>query len=233
MVKLLQIQEHEVLIAMSFWALGHPITCMIGFVMSGLKAMGDDEEMVSVSTTMVDGLTYGPANLLLFGVTVVMNLMCYAYIRYALRLQIKEIPSTFTWLYFIAYFGLALLLVFPPVKVHISPFDYGVQFIGSQIFMIFSIAWIAYFSQWLKTSGARACLLVALGLAGVLLIVSWALAASSDEQSSSPVEWSSMGIIMACYALVVFLCERDKVMKLNSNGFSTQVSGAGHEYEPL
>jgi len=233
MVKLIQVQEHEVLIAMSFWALGHPITCIIGFVMSGLQATGDNEEMVSVSTTMVDGLTYGPANLLLFGVTLVLNMWCYAYIRYALRLQIKEIPSTFTWLYFLAYSGLALLLVFPPVKVHMSPFDYGIQYIGSQIFMIFSIAWLAYFSQWLKTSGARACLLVAVGLAGVLLIVSWTLAASSDEKSAAPVEWSSMGIIVACHALVVFLCERDKVMKLNSNGFSSHVTGASQEYEHL
>jgi len=233
MVKLIQVQEHEILIAMSFWALGQPITCMLGFIMSGLKAMSDDEKMVSVSTTMVDGLPYGPANLLFFGVTLVLNMICYAYIRYAIRLQLRELPTIFPWLYFIAYFGLALLLVCPPIEVHISPFDYGIHYIGCQIFMIFSIAWLGYFSQWLKTTGARACLLVALGLASVLLLVSWALAAAVDEESSAPVEWSSLGIIIACHALVVFLCERDKVMKLNSNGFSTQVSGSPQEYDQL
>jgi len=234
MVKLIQVQEHEILVAMSFWALGHPITCMIGFVMSGIKATGDDEEMVAVSTAMVDGLTYGPANLLLLGVTLVLNMICYAYIRYAIRLQVKEIPSIFPWLYFIAYFGLGLLLAFPPIKVHMSPYDYGVQHIGFQIFMIFSMAWLGYFTQWLKTSGARACMRAALALSAVLLVLSWAVAGASNEKSSAPAEWSSLGIIMACYAWVVFLCERDKVMKLNSSGFSTHTAGgAPQEYEQL
>jgi len=233
MVKLLQVQEHEVLIAMSFWALGFTIANMVGFLMCGMQAMSDNEKMVSVSTTMVDGLTYGAANLLMLGVTLVMISIGYAYIRYALKLQMKEIPSTFAWLYAIAYCGLAVLLAFPQVKVKLSPFEYGIQYIGFNVFMIFSIAWLGYFSQWLKTSGARACMIVALALAGVLLMVSWALAAAVDEESSAPVEWSSLGIIMALYALVVFLCERDKVMKLNSNGFTTQVSASGQEYEQL
>jgi len=233
MVKLIQAKEHEVLIAMSFWALGHPITCMIGFVLSGLKATSDDKKVLSVSTTMVDGLVYGPANLLLTGVTVVLNMICYAYIRYALKLQMKVIPSTFTVLYFIAYFGLALLFVLPPVKIHISPFDYGGQYIGFNIFMIFSIAWLAYFSQWLKSSGGRACFIVGLALAGVLLLVSWAVAAATSEESSAPLEWSSLAIIMAYYGFVVFICERDKVMKLNSNGFSNLVSSPPQEYEQL
>jgi len=168
-----------------------------------------------------------------FGVTLVLNMICYAYIRYAIRLQVREVPTLFTWLYFIAYGGLGLLLVFPQVKVHISPFDYGIQYIGSQIFIIFTIIWLAYFSQWLKTTGARACLIVAVALSGVLLLVSWVLAASMDEESSAPAEWSSLGIVMACHALVVFLCERDKVMKLNSNGFSSTVSGTPQEYEQL
>jgi len=234
MPKLIQVKEHEVLIAMSFWALGHPITCMIGFVMSGLKATADKEKVVSVSTTLVDGLTYGPANLLLLGVTVVLNMICYAYIRYAIRLQLKEVPSLFTFLYFTSYVGLAFLLAFPPVKVHISPFDYGIQYLGFQVFMIFSIAWMGYFSQWLKSTGGRACFAVALGLAGLLLLVSWGVAgASDDEEKAAPIEWSSLGIIMGCFALVVFTCERDKVMKLNSSGFSNQVSDPPQEYEQM
>ncbi|ETO16447.1 hypothetical protein RFI_20890 [Reticulomyxa filosa] len=245
MPKLIQVNDVEVLIAMSFWALGQPITCMIGFVMSGLKATGDDKKVLSVSTVMVDGLTYGPANLLLLGVTVVLNMFCYSYIRYALRLQLKEIPSTFTWLYFISYVGLAFLLAFPPVKVHITPFDYGIHcrqknnasyfyyVTGSQFFMVFSICWMAYFTQWLKNSGGRACFLVALSLAGVLLIVSWVIAAAVDEKSAAPVEWSSLGIIMGCFALVVFICEREKVLKLNSSGFSNQVSNTPQEYEQV
>jgi len=233
MPKLVQIKDTEVLIAMSFWALGHPMTCMIGFVLSGLKAAGDNEKLLSVSTTIVDGLAYGPANLLLTCVTCVMNLMCYVYIRYALRLQLQEIPSLFTWLYFISYVGLVFLLAFPPIKVHISPFDYGVQYLGSQIFMIFSILWIGYFSQWLKTTGGRACLIVALCFAGVLLFVSWTLAAAVGEKNAAPVEWCSMGIIMACYAIIVFMCEREKFMKLNSNGFSVEKSATPQEYDQL
>lgn len=233
MPKLIQVNDTEILIAMSFWALGHPITCMIGFVLSGLKATGDDKKVLSVSTTLVDGLSYGPANLLLLGVTLVLNLICYSYIRYALRLQLKEIPSTFTWLYFISYAGLAFLLAFPPVEVHISPFDYGIQYLGFQFFMIFSIAWMGYFSQWLKGTGGRACFMTALGLAGVLLLVSWVVAGTSSEQSAAPLEWSSLGIIMGCFALVVFLCEREKVMKLNSSGFSNPVSGSPQEYEQM
>jgi len=233
MVKLVQAKDHEILVAMSFWALGHPITCVIGFVLSGLKATSDDKKVLSVSTTLVDGLVYGPANLLLVGVTVVLNMIGYAYIRYALRLQLKEIPSVFTWLYFIAYVGLAVLFVFPPIKVHISPFDYGVQYIACQIFMLFSIAWLGYFSQWLKSSGGQACFILGLALATVLLLVSWAVAAASGEKSAAPLEWSSLGIIMAYYGLVVFICERDKVMKLNSSGFSSQVSNSAPEYEQL
>jgi len=206
---------------------------MIGFVMSGLKAMSDDEKIVSVSTTMVDGLAYGPANLLFFGVTIVLQMVCYVYIRYALRLQLKEIPSLFTWLYFLSYAGLGLLLVFPPIKVHLSPFDYGIQCIGFELFMIFSISWMGYYSQWMKGTGGRACFILALVLAGILLVLSWGLAAALGEQSSSPVEWSSLGIVMGCYAIVVFMCEREKVLKLNSSGFSNQVSATPQEYEQL
>jgi len=231
MVKLVQVKDHEVLLAMSFWALGHPITCMIGFLMCGLATTGDKGKVLSVSTTMVDGLAYGAANLLFLGVTLVLNLVCYVYIRYAIRLQLKEIPSFFTFLYFISYVGLGFLMAFPQVKVRISPFDYGVQYLGFQVFMIFSIAWMGYFSQWLKSTGGRACFLVALALAGILLLVSWALAGAMGEESSAPVEWSSLGIVMGCFGLVVFMCERDKVMKLNSSGFSSQVSDAPQEYE--
>jgi len=233
MVKLVEAKDNEVLVAMSFLALGYPITCMIGFVMSGLKAMSDDEKIVSVSTTMVDGLAYGPANLLFFGVTIVLQMVCYVYIRYALRLQLKEIPSLFTWLYFLSYAGLGLLLVFPPINVHLSPFDYGIQCIGFELFMIFSISWMGYYSQWMKGTGGRACFILALVLAGILLVLSWGLAAALGEQSSSPVEWSSLGIVMGCYAIVVFMCEREKVLKLNSSGFSNQVSATPQEYEQL
>ncbi|ETO11802.1 hypothetical protein RFI_25573 [Reticulomyxa filosa] len=225
MPKLIEVRDHEVLIAMSFWALGQPITCMIGFVLSGLKATGDDKKVLSVSTTLVDGLSYGPANLLLLGVTLVLNMICYAYIRYALRLQLKEIPSTFTWLYFISYVGLAFLLAFPPVKVSISPFDYGIQYLG--------LSFYKYTYCWFKNSGGRACFVAALSLAGVLLLVSWAVAASSSEKSAAPLEWSSLGIVMACFALVVFVCEREKVMKLNSSGFSNLVSDTPQEYEQI
>jgi len=233
MPKLLQVQGHEVLIAMSFWALGHPITCMLGFVLSGLKAASDNEKVLSVATTIVDGLPYGPANLLLLGVTLVLNLMCYIYIRYAIRLQLKEVPSLFTWLYFISYIGLAVLLVFPQVKVRMSPFDYGIQYIGFQVFMIFSIAWMGYFSKWLKNTGGRGCLVTALGFAEVLLLVSWVLAAAVDEQSAAPVEWSSLGIVMGCFAIIVFICEREKFVKLNSNGFSTYALPSSKEYEQI
>jgi hypothetical protein len=233
MVKLIQAQDHEVLVAMSFWALGHPITMVMGFVLSGLKAASDNEKVLSVSTTMVDGMEYGPANIMMFGVTFVLNMMGYAYFRYAIRLQEKEIPSTFTWLFFLAYLGLALVLIFPPIKIHLSPFQYGIQLIGSQIFVIFSIAWMGYFSQWMKSVGGRACFLLALAFSGILLVISWVLAAIADEESAAPVEWSSIGIIVGCHALVVFMCERDKVMKLNSAGFSVQVSATAQEYEQI
>jgi hypothetical protein len=233
MPKLIQAKEHEVLIAMSFWALGHPITCMIGFVMSGLKAMSDDKKLVSVSTTMVDGLDYGPANLLFLGVTCVLNLIGYAYIRYAIRLQEKEVPSTFLYLFFISYFGLGILLAFPPVKLHISPFDYGIQYFGFQIFMIFAIGWIGYFSQWVKSSEGRAGFRLALLVAAILLVTSWVLAAAINEKNAAVAEWSSLGIIMACHAIVVFTCERDKYMKLNSNGFGSLVSANPQEYEQI
>jgi len=220
MPKLIEVKDNEVLIAMSFWALGHPMPCMLGFVLCGIAAPSDDKKMVSVSTTMVDGLSYGPANLLLFGVTCVLNLFCYAYIRYAIRLQLQEIPSLFTWLYFLSYAGLAFLLVFPQIKVHMSPYDYGVQYLGFQWFMVFSMLWMGYFSQWLKPTSGRICLVIALTLAAILLVVSWVVAAATtSESSSAPVEWSSLGIVMACFAMIVFVCERDKVTKLNSNGF--------------
>jgi len=231
MPKLIQVREHEILIALSFWALGHPITCMMGFVMSGLKATGDDEKLVSLSTAMVDGLSYGPPNLLLFGVTLVLNMISYVYICYAVRLQLKEIPWIFPRLYFISYAGLALLLVFPQVKVHISPFDYGVQYIGSQIFMIFAIAWLGYFSQWFKSVEGRTFFRLALTIAAALLLLSWVLAGAVSEKSSASAEWSCLGIIMACHGLVIFTCERDKYMKLNSNGFGSQVSETPQEYE--
>jgi len=222
-----------VLVAMSFFALGYPLTCIIGLVMSGLKAMNDDKKIVGVSTTIVDGLVFGPANLLFFGVTVVLQMVCYTYIRYALRLQLKEIPTVFPWLYFLSYSGLGLLFIFPPIKVHLSPYDYGIQCIGFEIFMIFSIAWMAYFSQWMKGTGGRVIFVVALVLASILLVLSWGLAAALGEESSAPVEWSSLGIVMGCYAIVVFMCEREKVLKLNSSGFSNQVSATPQEYEQL
>jgi len=231
MPKLIQVKEHEILIALSFWALGHPITCMIGFIMSGIKATGDDEKLVSLSTAMVDGLTYGPANILLFGVTLVLNLMGYVYIRYALRLQLKEIPSTFTWLFFLSYSGLGLLLVCPQIELHMSPFDYGIQYIGSQIFMVFAIAWMGYFSQWLKSVEGRTFFRIVLLIAAGLVVTAWGLAGAVSEKSSASAEWSSLGIIMACHAIVVFTCERDRYMKLNSNGFGNQVSQTPQEYE--
>jgi len=233
MVKLVQVKDHEVLVAMSFWGLGYPMTCMIGFVLSGLKATSVDEKVVSVSTTLVDGLSYGPANLLLFGVTLVIGMFCYSYIRFALRLQLKEIPTAFTVLYFAGYTGYGFLVLFPPVKTSLGPYDYGIQYLGFQLFMIGNIAWMGYFSQWFKDKSGRACFLVGLTLGTVLLVISWVLAGSTEEKISAPVEWSSLGVIMGCFCLVIFICERDKVMKLNSSGFSSQVSEAPQEYEEM
>jgi len=233
MVKCLQVKDHEILIAMSFWALGYPITIVMGFFLSGLQATGEDKQMSSVSTTMVHGLTYGPANLLMLGVTLVLNSCGYAYFRYAIRLQKKEVPWTFTWLFYLAYFGMVMLVLSPQVKVHLSNFQYGLQYIGFFIWMTFSIAWMAYFSHMMKSSGGRACFLLGLAFAGVLLVVSLVLTIISDEQMGAPVEWSSVGIIVGCHSMVVFMCERDKVMKLNSSGFSNQVSSTPQEYEQL
>jgi phosphatidylglycerophosphatase A len=233
MVKCLQVKDHEILVAMSFWAMGYPMTLIMGFFLSGLAATGHDQNISSAATTMVHGLSYGPANLLMLGVTTVLNSAGYAYYRYAIRLQKKEVPWTFTILLYGAYLGMVMLVVSPHVKVHISHYQYGLQFIGYFIWFSFSIAWMAYFSHMMKSTGGRAIFLLALTFAGVLFLVSIILTIISDEQKGSPMEWSGAGILIGCHMMVVFMCERDKVMKLNSSGFSAQVTSTPQEYEQL